>query len=289
MNSLPKISVVTITYGHQDYITETLDGVFMQQYDGPIEFIIANDNSPDNTDEVIKGYLATRQIPANFEVKYTKHSKNLGMIPNFKWALGQAEGKYIAFCEGDDYWSEVSKLSKQVECLEKNEDIACCGCYVTIERFGKMDEPVKSYNEEESSLKNLVFKLPFPTLTMMLRKKYIENFINYNVRFGDVDLFMYIGQFGKFQKLPFIGGVYRFHGKGVVSGGNRSKLLKGILEAKIQANSTLSLHLECGIRKQLRRQFFNEIKSLRFFYRSDFDLKNSLILIWFCVKKYFSI
>ncbi len=122
MNSLPKISVVTITYGHQDYITETLDGVFMQQYDGPIEFIIANDNSPDNTDEVIKDYLTTRQIPANFEVKYTKHCENLGVTGNFIWSMKQATGKYMALCEGDDFWIDPLKLQKQCDFLENNDN-----------------------------------------------------------------------------------------------------------------------------------------------------------------------
>ncbi|WP_260143837.1 glycosyltransferase family 2 protein, partial [Elizabethkingia anophelis] len=52
MDKFPKVSVATITYGHQDYIIETIKGVFAQKYDGLIEFIIANDCSPDNTDKV---------------------------------------------------------------------------------------------------------------------------------------------------------------------------------------------------------------------------------------------
>lgn len=89
---LPKVSVVTITYGHEKYITETLDGVLMQQYEGPVEFIIANDNSPDATDEVVKKYFLENPAPSNFEIKYTKHETNKGMMPNFIWALEQATG-----------------------------------------------------------------------------------------------------------------------------------------------------------------------------------------------------
>lgn len=120
---LPKVSVVTITYGHEKYITETLDGVLMQQYKGPVEFIIANDNSPDATDEVVKKYFLENPAPSNFEIKYTKHETNKGMMPNFIWALEQATGKYIALCEGDDYWTDPLKLQKQTGILEKNANV----------------------------------------------------------------------------------------------------------------------------------------------------------------------
>ena len=122
MIDYPKISVVTITYGHENFIEQTLDGVFMQDYKGEIEFIISNDHSPDATDRVIKDYLSVKEIPINFTIKYTQHEVNKGMMPNFIWALEQASGKYIALCEGDDYWTDPLKLQKQVEFLETNQE-----------------------------------------------------------------------------------------------------------------------------------------------------------------------
>ena len=122
MIDYPKISVVTITYGHENFIEQTLDGVFMQDYKGEIEFIISNDHSPDATDRVIKDYLAVKEIPINFTIKYTQHEVNKGMMTNFIWALEQASGKYIALCEGDDYWTNPLKLQKQVEFLETNQE-----------------------------------------------------------------------------------------------------------------------------------------------------------------------
>ena len=122
MIDYPKISVVTITYGHENFIEQTLDGVFMQDYKGEIEFIISNDHSPDATDRVIKDYLSVKEIPINFTIKYTQHEVNKGMMPNFIWALEQTSGKYIALCEGDDYWTDPLKLQKQVEFLETNQE-----------------------------------------------------------------------------------------------------------------------------------------------------------------------
>ena len=133
---LPKVSVVTITYGHEKYITETLDGVLMQQYDGPVEFIIANDNSPDATDQVVKKYFLEKPAPSNFEIKYTKHDTNIGAMSNFLWAMEQTTGKYIALCEGDDYWTDPLKLQKQVTALESNPTINIC-THPSLRLFGE--------------------------------------------------------------------------------------------------------------------------------------------------------
>lgn len=120
MITYPTISVLTITYGQEQYIKQTLDGVLEQNYPGEIEFLIVNDNSPDSTNDIIENYLSNKVIPENFNVKYTNHKINKGMMPNFIWALRQATGSYIAICEGDDYWIDKSKLSKQIDFFKKN-------------------------------------------------------------------------------------------------------------------------------------------------------------------------
>lgn len=118
----PTVSIIMITYNHENFITDAINGILMQEYSGKIELIIANDNSLDNTDTVIKKLLNYQFSNQRFEIKYTNHSQNKGMMPNFKWALQQVQGKYIALCEGDDYWTDPLKLQKQVDFLEANED-----------------------------------------------------------------------------------------------------------------------------------------------------------------------
>lgn len=112
-----------ITYSHEKYIEEAINGVLIQKFGGDIELIIANDNSPDHTDEIIQQILKNSSIPENIQIKYTKHPKNIGMMPNFIWALKEAKGKYVAICEGDDYWIDPQKLQKQVDFLEENLNI----------------------------------------------------------------------------------------------------------------------------------------------------------------------
>ena len=111
MHNLPLVSVTMVTYGQEKYIQKAIEGVFLQKTNFPVELIIANDCSPDNTDEIVKEII--KKSPPNIQVKYTKHEINKGMIPNFIWVYQQAQGKYIAICEGDDYWTD-EKLAEKV-------------------------------------------------------------------------------------------------------------------------------------------------------------------------------
>ena len=220
MIDYPKISVVTITYGHENFIEQTLDGVFMQDYKGEIEFIISNDHSPDATDRVIKDYLAVKEIPINFTIKYTQHEVNKGMMPNFICALEQTSGKYIALCEGDDYWTDPLKLQKQVEFLETNQE------YVLT------FHPVNILNSDGSMVEDFITNIPvnYETQEMLARfGNYIHTpsvvFRNIIKTFppefslspiGDYFLYMILTNHGKIKMLEGTMAVYRY-GVGVFS------------------------------------------------------------------------
>src|SRR5690554_5556553 len=116
------VSVVMITYNHELYIKEAIEGVLMQECSFNVELIIADDNSPDKTEEIVLDIIKNHKH--GYWISYVKHKKNKGMMPNFIWALKKATGQYIALCEGDDYWIDPLKLQKQVDFLEENEDCA---------------------------------------------------------------------------------------------------------------------------------------------------------------------
>lgn len=215
--NLPKISVVTITYGHEKYITDTLHGVLMQQYPGPIEFIIANDNSPDQTDEVVKAYFQEYPAPENFEIKYTKHSKNKGMMPNFIWAMEQATGQYIALCEGDDYWTDPMKLKKQVAVLEHHQD--CVLCFAARDLLENGNVTVTDYyNEEGKYSKSQIPHLYIPTLTAVFRNVFSGLPEQMKSNLIDTSLFLFLSQYGSFYFLRQKVAVYRVHEGGIYSG-----------------------------------------------------------------------
>lgn len=124
MNLTPTVSVIMITYNHEKYIKQAIEGVLMQKCNFEIELIIANDCSTDKTDEIVQNILNSDSRSSI--IKYVNHSTNIGMMPNFLDALKKAKGKYIAICEGDDYWVNSGKLEQQLEVLEQNLDSSVC-------------------------------------------------------------------------------------------------------------------------------------------------------------------
>jgi glycosyltransferase involved in cell wall biosynthesis len=120
------------------FIRQAIEGVLMQQCAFEVEFIISNDCSPDGTDAVIRNTINAH--PNGSWVNYIKHKKNLGMMPNFLDTLQKAQGKYIALCEGDDYWTDPLKLQKQVDFLEINKEYSIHSGKAEIIKDGVIEE-----------------------------------------------------------------------------------------------------------------------------------------------------
>ena len=208
-----------ITYGHEKYIQKAIEGVFLQKTNFPIEFIIANDNSPDNTDSIIKQII--KNTPDNVQVRYTKHEVNKGMNPNFTWALKQAKGKYIAVCDGDDYWIDENKLQKQVDFLEQNPNYAIC-CHNVYFLNGETISSQSPYDKENTqdtyTLDDLASKNMIPTLSAVFHNLNM-NFPDwyYSSPMGDYPLFLWTAKSGKIKYFKEKMGVYR-QNTGVWSG-----------------------------------------------------------------------
>lgn len=220
-----KVSIIMITYNHEKYITQAIEGVFRQECDFDVELIVANDNSPDRTHDVIMNYLSQTNIPKNILIKYTKHKTNKGMYPNFVWAHEQCNGKYIAMCEGDDYWIDPLKLQKQVDFLEANEDyvlihsdidiINSNGEYINSIRntISKLIRWTK--NKNPNIIKYLVKGNYIMTLTAMISKnalfKALENITKNDIKVPTIDytLFLELARLGKIHYQKEKTAVYR--------------------------------------------------------------------------------
>jgi glycosyltransferase involved in cell wall biosynthesis len=116
----PMVSVKMITYNHEFYIAQAIEGVLMQETDFSIELIIGEDCSTDRTREIALDYQ--KKYPDIIRVLTSE--KNVGMHKNARRTEKACRGKYIAFCEGDDYWHHPLKLQKQVDYLEAHPE---CG------------------------------------------------------------------------------------------------------------------------------------------------------------------
>ncbi len=116
------VSIVCITYNHEPYLRQTLDGFLMQEATFPVEIILAEDCSTDGTRMICEEYAA--KYPDQF--RYIWSETNVGCVENERRAISAARGKYFAFCEGDDYWTDPLKLQKQVDFMENHPDVGLC-------------------------------------------------------------------------------------------------------------------------------------------------------------------
>lgn len=128
------VSICCITYNHEKYIAEALDGFLMQETSFKYEILIGEDCSSDDTKAILADYRA--RYPDRIQVFSSE--TNLGAVKNFTNVLKKSKGKYIAFCDGDDFWTDAKKLQKQVDFLDKNDDyIICCHYSLVIDDQGK--------------------------------------------------------------------------------------------------------------------------------------------------------
>src|SRR5690606_11417495 len=121
-------SVCMITYKHEKFLAEAIEGVLLQKTSFPVQIVIGEDKSPDDTRSIAEAWAS--KYPDR--IKLLPSDARYGMIKNFLRTFAACEGKYIAICEGDDYWTDPDKLQLQIDLLEKNSDIVVCNHALTI-------------------------------------------------------------------------------------------------------------------------------------------------------------
>ena len=127
-----------ITYNHERFIAQAIEGVVMQKTQFSYELVIGEDCSTDNTRVIAESYV--RKYPDI--IRLLPAEKNLGIWANGLRTLKECKGKYLAFCEGDDYWTSPEKLAKQVEMLEKHPGYSICFHNVLVQYEGGEFPPI---------------------------------------------------------------------------------------------------------------------------------------------------
>ena len=127
MNDRVMVSVICLTYNHEKYIEQTIKSIVSQITDFKFELIIHDDNSTDRTTNIVREY--EKEYPDIINAIYEEenmYSKGYDALRNL--CIPVARGKYIAFCEGDDYWIDDKKIQIQYEIMEKSADVDMCSC-----------------------------------------------------------------------------------------------------------------------------------------------------------------
>ena len=218
------VSICMITYNHEPYIVEAIEGVLMQKTTFPIELVIGEDCSTDNTRKIVIEYA--EKYPD--KIRPILHEKNHGMMKNFIETTYAARGNYIALCEGDDYWIDSYKLQKQVDFLEANEEYC-----LSFHKVEVVSENVKDHNiyehleEKEYSGYEIYNKWTIPTCSAVFRNYDGLIKIPNEILFGDIFLFLCLLEKGKAFCHDFEGAVYRRH-SGSISVQNDTEMSKKI-------------------------------------------------------------
>lgn len=211
-----KVSICCITYNHENYIRDAIESFLMQKVEFPIEILIHDDASTDNTARIIKEY--EKDYPEIIKPIYqieNQHSKKIKISSTYLYP--NARGEYIAICEGDDYWTDPYKLQKQIDYLEKHPE---CSLVIHAAKIvNAIDNQVveivrpsktsKTFNVEELILGGGGF---FATNSMVYRSKYGKNlpaFYN-NAPIGDFPLTIYLSLAGEVYYMDQIMSVYRY-------------------------------------------------------------------------------
>lgn len=116
------VSVCCITYNHEAFVAQTIESVLMQETDFAVELVIGEDCSPDATRQVAHAYA--QRYPGR--VRVLAHAHNLGIMRNLMATMAACTGEFVAFLEGDDYWTDPTKLQRQVNLLRAKPDAAFC-------------------------------------------------------------------------------------------------------------------------------------------------------------------
>jgi glycosyltransferase involved in cell wall biosynthesis len=211
----PLVSICCISYNHEKFISQCLDGFIIQKVDFPFEIVISDDCSTDNTKKIIDTYVS--KYPAIF--KDVSPSKNLGSTKNFYHVLEKASGKYIALCEGDDYWIDENKLQMQVDFLENNPEYTMCFHSAELDVDGKHNVPYAMQNikEKDYSATEIFENWIVPTASVLFKKS-VLNYPMKNenkIMFGDIILFEKCVHLGKVKGFAKKMSVYRVHEQGV--------------------------------------------------------------------------
>lgn len=209
----PMVSVFVMVYNHEKYLHECLDGILMQKCNFPFNIVVGEDCSTDRSQEILVKY--NESYPGKF--KLLLHEKNIGAVANQNTVFSGCTGKYIAICEGDDYWTDPLKLQKQLDFLEANPDFSIC--FHAVEEVSENNshhQILKTFpTEKEYTIEDLAKENFIHTPSVIFRNnmKTLPAWIHYSP-IGDYPLHMLNAQFGKIKYFPQKMAAYRI-GSGV--------------------------------------------------------------------------
>lgn len=221
----PLVSICCLAYNHEKFIEDALEGFLNQETDFPFEVLIHDDASTDNTAKIIQEYEAAyKKIIKPIYQTENQYSKGVKITASFN--LPRAKGKYVALCEGDDYWTSSKKLQIQVDYMENNPDCALSGHAKKDILLSSLpfNTSIKQREEGRFYTHDVIAGNVMHTSTLVARKAYMKfpDWVN-KCRSGDIAFMLILSLNGYGMYFDKDWSVYR-HQDGGITKLDRNKI-----------------------------------------------------------------
>ena len=252
------VSVWVITYNHANYIEKCLDSILNQQTNFIIEICLGEDESDDGTQEICRKYAEKYPEVIRLFERDRNDPKRQGCAGvwqfNYIETLRACKGKYIALCDGDDFWSDNSKLQKQIDFLEDHPDLS--GCYHKVGQVDENNQIICSdmgyppIRKERYSLDYLLRYGVFSSVLSVVFRNRADIAPDWFRESHVGDILLHTGNLlhGDYGFIDEVMGYYRIHSQGLASGSPRKQIVK----ITIQAYRLMGEHYDIASRKAYR-------------------------------------
>ncbi len=255
---IPLVAVYVVTYNHERYIAQTIESIVNQKTDFKFKLFIGEDCSKDNTRAICKEY--EKKYPDIIEAIYTTENNLKVNCDNISRACVNSGAKYIAICEGDDYWIDPYKLQKQADFLESHSDYSMCFSAVKVDVETGEQQPYDHYfpkiENETLTIKDIILTGMniAPTATLFYRNNLPEEIhvLSSAVLSADIFLQLFIADTGKLKYFPEQMAVYRVHAGGITkSKENMEKGDRELMKLFVRVNEMLHYKYDALFRQRL--------------------------------------
>lgn len=252
----PMVSVFMMTYNHERYLAQALDSVLAQVRDFSMEIVIGEDCSTDNTRAIVLDYH--RRYPDL--IRPLLPPQNIGAMNNQIQIMEACRGKYVAILEGDDYWTDVHKLVRQVNFLESHPDFSFCfhnALVVHEDGSGKASHLMTSDIKSEYSLDDITREWNIATASVVYRRQLLPELPMWarDATAADLPMFVTLANQGRVGFLPEVMSVYRINAGGVSRSGHAERFVLGLIRMHENVDRYLDYRYHQNTMKKLAEDY----------------------------------
>ncbi|OQY27194.1 MAG: hypothetical protein B6244_11310 [Candidatus Cloacimonetes bacterium 4572_55] len=260
-----KLSVCITTYNHESYIAQAIDSVLRQETDFDFEILIGEDDSKDQTREIVKAYKDRYPDKIRLFLHDRKNVIYISGIATGRWNftnnLKHAKGQYVALLDGDDYWTDPLKLQKQVDFLDAHPDFAISFHNVRCVWQDGSQPPFTlcaKNMKEEMTIHALLRQNTIPTAAVVYRSGLFREFPTwyFEILPGDWPLHILNAEHGKIKYFDQVMSVYRLHQGGIWTSKKDSFIWKERLKLYMTINSHFNFKYNDIIEKSTADCFY---------------------------------